>query len=728
MSAPSRFHRIPFALLPTAACLTCFPPAMAAEPVAEPTEAVVAETEAPAKVTPSGSAKTLDTVRVSGKKQPYRNLSATGATKTDTLLKDLPQSVRVVTADALEDAGVTKLAEALDLGSGISKQSNLGGLWDSYAMRGFTGDPNFGSDYMVNGFNYSRGYNGVRDSANTNSVEILKGPASALYGRGEPGGTVNITTKKPLFQPEQVVDFSIGSFNTYRTTADLTGPLSEKLAYRLNAAYEQGDSYRDHVSSERYLMSPSFLWMLSDDTTVSYELEVSKQKATFDRGVVAVDGKLGLVPRSRFFGEPNDGLHTIDTIGNQIFVQHYFSDEWSVQGGLSYRESSIEGISTEARFLRADKRTLVRQRRTRDNEASDLSGRVELLGKLKTGGIAHNVLFGIDAYRFEDRRIQYRVANANTIDIYNPVYGQSSPPMTLNTSTKETQNAYGLYVQDQIDLTDKWKVLAGVRFDDYDQSLRNFRSNRTTEQSLTATSPRLGLVYQPNRLVSLYATTAKSFRPNSGVSRDFEPFPAETGRSYEIGAKVDSADNKVTGTLALYSITKQNVLTPDPIDPNNFSVAAGEVKSDGVELDVTGEVYPTVRLSAAYAYTDARVEKDNNSFLVGRQMANVPKHSANLMLAKSLLLQGHPASVGIAVNYVGEREGAVAPLIAADDFKLPSYTIVKLFSSYNIDKKTRLSFEINNLFDKEYYTSSYNQVWVFPGTERSFKATLQYRF
>lgn len=136
-----------------------------------------------------------DVVTVKAERQHYRSLSATGATKTDALLMDLPQSVRVLTGDLLRDAGVTTLAGALDLASGIAKQSPLGGLWDSYAMRGFTGDPNFGSDYMVNGFSSSRGYNGMRDGGNTQAVEVLKGPASALYGRGEPGGTVNITTK-----------------------------------------------------------------------------------------------------------------------------------------------------------------------------------------------------------------------------------------------------------------------------------------------------------------------------------------------------------------------------------------------------------------------------------------------------------------------------------------------------------------------------------------------------
>jgi len=198
---------------------------------------------------PFSAAAADQQVVIEGQRQHYRSLSVTGATKTDTLLKDLPQSVRVITGDLLDDAGITTLAGALDLASGVSRQSNLGGLWDSYAMRGFTGDPNFGSDFMVNGFSSSRGYNGLRDGANTESIEVLKGPASALYGRGEPGGTVNIVTKKPRFAPSHAVDAGLDSHGLKRGAADLTGPLGANVAYRLNAASEEGGSFRDHVDS-----------------------------------------------------------------------------------------------------------------------------------------------------------------------------------------------------------------------------------------------------------------------------------------------------------------------------------------------------------------------------------------------------------------------------------------------------------------------------------------------
>lgn len=667
-----------------------------------------------------------DVVTVSAERQHYRSLSATGATKTDALLMDLPQSVRVLTGDLLRDAGVTTLAGALDLASGIAKQSPLGGLWDSYAMRGFTGDPNFGSDYMVNGFSSSRGYNGLRDGGNTQAVEVLKGPASALYGRGEPGGTVNITTKKPTFAPEYGADVSLGSFQTRRAAIDLTGPLSGSVAYRLNAAHEQGHSFRDTVKVERSLFSPSFLWLAGEHTSVSYEIEAVRQRAPFDRGVVAVNGKLGAVPVSRFLGEPGDGPMAVTSLGQQLFIHHALSDDWTVQAGASYRDSALTGYSTEANNLQPDGRTLNRQRRHRDFSATDVSARVELLGKFKTGALAHEVLAGVDAYRFDDHRVQLRrnpsAANAYAIDIFNPVYGGVAAPLALSIDTQEGQQARGLYAQDQLNLGAQWKALVGVRHDSYTQDVTNKRLNTRNRQSLSATSPRAGLVYQPSKRWSLYASAAKGFRPNSGISIDNQAFPAERSRSYELGAKLDTG--KLTGTVAVYDIRKRNVLTTNPAN-TDFAIAAGEVGSRGLELDVSGELARGLRVSGAYAYTDASVTRGDNTIVTGSRFPNVPRHGANVIATQQFALGVGTASVGGGVQYVGERLGDVA---VSSQFTLPAYATARLLASYAPNARLRLALNVENLFNRSYYASSYSQLWVAPGAERAMTLNAHYRF
>jgi iron complex outermembrane receptor protein len=661
-----------------------------------------------------------DTVIVTGQRTAYHALTVAGATKTDAQPLDLPQSTRTLEADLLRDAGVTNLAGALDLASGISRQSDLGGLWDSYAMRGFTGDPNFGSDYMVNGFSSSRGYNGRRGVAGTQSIEILKGPASALYGRGEPGGTVNIVTKKPRFAPQYGVDLGLASHGTRRAAADLTGPLSDSVAYRVNVAHEAGGSFRDLVHTERTYAAPSILWQAGEGTTVSYEIEATRQRTPFDRGVVAVPGGL---PVSRFLGEPADGPVTVQSVGQQLFVQHALADGWSVQGGASYRDSALAGYSTEASDLAPDGRTLRRQRRHRDFAAIDRSARVELLGRLATAGVEHGVLVGADTYRFDDRRVQLRrnpsAANPYALDIFDPVYGGVAAPLALSIDTLEHQRATAFYVQDQLTLTARWKALVGVRHDRYSQTVINHRTAAVNRQSLSATSPRAGLVYQPDATVALYASTARGFRPNSGISIDNKAFPAEESRSDEVGAKLDTPGG-LAGTLAVYRIRKQNVLTTNPINPD-YSVPAGEVASRGVELDVSGRLRRDLKLSASYAYTDARVTRGDNTIRTGSRVPNVPRHGANLLLVAG----DARVSAGAGLAYVGERFGDVA---ASSDFRLPGYTTARLVSAFAPDKRWRIALNVDNLFDRRYYASSYSRLWVMPGSTRTATATLSYRY
>jgi len=656
------------------------------------------------------------TVLVTGQRTAYHALTVAGATKTDAQPLDLPQSTRTLEADLLRDAGVTNLAGALELASGIARQSDLGGLWDSYAMRGFTGDPNFGSDYMVNGFSSSRGYNGLRDVAGTQSIEILKGSASALYGRGEPGGTVNIVTKKPRFAPQYGIDAALASHGTRRAAADLTGPLSDSVAYRFNLAHQAGGSFRDLVHTERTYVAPSILWQAGEGTTVSYEIEATRQRTPFDRGVVAVPGRL---PVSRFLGEPADGPVIVQSVGQQLFVQHALGEGWSVQGGASYRDSALAGYSTEASDLAADGRTLRRQRRHRDFAAIDRSARVELLGRLAN----HAVLVGADTYRFDDRRVQLRrnpsAANPYALDLFDPVYGREAAPLALSIDTLEHQRATGFYVQDQLTLTARWKALVGVRHDRYRQTVINHRTAAVNHQRLGATSPRAGLVYQPAATVALYASTARGFRPNSGIGIDNQAFPAEESRADEVGAKLDMPGG-LAGTLALYRIRKKNVLTTNPAN-TDYSIPAGEVASRGVELDVSGRLRRDLKLSASYAYTDARVTRGDTTIRTGSRVPNVPRHSANVLLVAG----DARVSAGAGLAYVGERFGDVA---ASSGFTLPGYTTARVMAAYAPDKRWRIALNVDNLFDRRYYASSYSRLWVAPGSTRTATATLSYRY
>jgi len=682
------------------------------------------------------SAESATVIEVMGKRAPFRgNVS----------LKDLPQAAATVTEELISAVGATRLDSLLDLASGVARQNTFGGLWDSFAIRGFAGDENTPSGYLVNGFNAGRGFSGRRDASNIEVVEVLKGPGSALYGRSEPGGTINLVTKKPRFKPEGGIEVSLGSFDTYRVAADYTGPISDAIAFRVNGAYEDADSFRDHFSSRKLALTPSLLFKLGSATTLTYEAEYVKQSAPFDRGIVATtEGQLGIVPASRFLGEPGDGDTKIDALGHQLVLNHDISKGWSVLAGLGYRDSSFQGYSSDAELLTGRQTyyqpspathnlLLSRQRRYRDYSAQDLTVRAELSGRVQTGAVLHNVLAGVDAFHYELDQVQDRfrpsLADPYGIDVLNPVYGQVRTPGPF-ASTLETQKATGLYVQDQMDLTAQLKLLIGLRFDRFEQDLQDRRANTAQNQNKSATSPRIGIVYRATENVNAYASCSKGFRPNSGQSAAGLAFDPETSESCEFGTKLQSADKSLGGTVAVYRAKKSNILTADPVNAG-FSIQAGEAQSQGLEVDVSGRIADDWLLTASYAYTDAKLTSsvlDANfgfSLPAGSRLINIPRHSGNLLLIREFALAGDGQwSLGGGVTYVDDRLGETG----LPSFRLPAYTLFSLMGTYAPSAKLKFLLNVHNASDKVYYPSSYARVWVAPGSPRAVTLRMQYQF
>lgn len=300
------------------------------------------------------------------------------------------------------------------------------------------------------------------------------------------------------------------------------------------------------------------------------------------------------------------------------------------------------------------------------------------------------------------------------------MYGQTRTPGPF-TNTLETQKATGYYFQDQVDLTEQWKVLVGVRYDNFDQKITNRLNNTSVSPSDTATSPRFGLVYQPSDSLSVYASYSKGFRPNSGSNAAGLPFEPEFSKSYEIGTKFSALDDRLSATVAVYKAEKSNILTTDPINAG-FSLAAGEAESKGIEIDVAGKLTDDLSLNFAYAYTDAAVTKsalDPNFGLAlpaGSRLINIPKNSANLLLVQAFEAAGQRFTIGGGVNYVSERLGETG----VPSFVLPSYTLVRLNASWAPNDKFKVNLDVDNALDKTYYPSSYARLWVAPGAPRSY--------
>lgn len=717
--------------------------AQAAQTPANPVQAAQTAAATTTRTTPTGQ------IVVTGFRQPYIGSIP---------IKDMPQNVQVISTETLKVVGATKLDTALDLVSGVAHLNNFGGLWDGYAIRGFAGDSNnVPTGLLVNGFNGGRGFSGPRDASSVQQIDVLKGPTSALFGRGEPGGTVNIITKKPLFHEYGYITLQGGSWNTRRVEADYTHPLTNRLSVRVNGAYEEGDSYRDTVHTKKLFLTPSVLWNVTDNTSLSYEFEYAHQEIPFDRGIPIFQNDFSRLPPSRYLGEPGDGPFRINVRGHQFQLQHNFSDKWSFLAGAGYRTTELKGIgeypelvASRQPFL-SNGETLSRQRRSADFKSRDFTLRAEISGELDTAGLTHHLVLGADYDRFVLDEVQTRfrppvytststLQSLNAIDVFDPVYGAYPlpDPTTSNVfNTKETDKSWGVYFYDQLDITKWLKFRAGGRADQFDQSVINRLKPLTSipptnpvTQHVHAFSPQLGLVVEPTSTLSLYASYGRGFRPNNGQAFDGSTFAPEKSKSYEVGAKFVSPDKRITASIALYRMDKTNVLTSDPNPAHSgFVIAIGSARSKGVEFDMNARLPNNFNLLVAYAYTDAFstslvLDPDfGKTIHPGDPLINVPKNSGNVLLTKDFEIGGHKAMLGGGVQYIGRRLGETGV-----NYYLPAATLVKLVGSVDITNHIKVNANIDNLLNKRWFANSYSALWTYPGAPRNFKISATYQF
>ncbi|MFM7707859.1 MAG: TonB-dependent siderophore receptor [Gammaproteobacteria bacterium] len=683
------------------------------------------------------SVDTLETVVVTGTRQAYRG----EFTRLEKPVADL-----VIDEEVLAAAGATDLDQALDLSASVARQNNFGGLWNSFAIRGFAGDENLPSGYLVNGFNAGRGFGGPRNLAGVESVEVLKGPRAALFGRGEPGGTVNLVTKRPKATQAGEVKLTVGRYAHRRADLDYNQPLSDAAGLRVVGYFEDSESFRDTVETRRYGANPSFAWRPTEAGRFVYELEYSRQEVPFDRGVLAVDGQLGRIPPSRFLGEPGDGPIEARTLGHQLEYQHEFNDQWSLLVGANLRDTSLEGFSTEPELaanrqqLLVDGRNLTRQRRSRDYDADYRVLRAELSGEFRTGGLRHRVLIGVDADKFENDQVFLR-ARAPTlasrptpqqqqaIDIFAPVYGRFPLPTPGPlTDRLETQESRGIFLQDQISLTDRFEVRLGARFDDYEQTRQDRAARRTVRQTESRVEPQFGAVFKATDRLSWYAGYGRNFRPLSGADFAGRPFEPNTSTSIETGLSFESADGAWSGTAGIFRSTQENILVADPLNAG-FSIAGGKAESRGLEIDLQGRFDSGLGVWFSYAYIDAEVSGDvlDPNFALpvraGSPLINIPEHSLSLQVTQQLQLAGRPLTLGGGAVFVDDRLGETGTT-----FELPGYTIARVFAAYEITSALSLRADIDNLTDETYYTNSFSRLWVKPGTPRNIRVSAVLRF
>ncbi|WLH20480.1 TonB-dependent siderophore receptor [Pseudomonas simiae] len=664
---------------------------------------------------------TADYETAQGPVQGYHATRSASATRTDTSIHETPQSISVVSKDVVEDIGATRLQDALDYAGGVGRANNFGGQGlTTFTVRGFTT-----GEFYRNGFPINRGYPNMPDANTIERLEVLRGPATMLYGRGDPGGTFNVVSKQPLAEPTVTLGSQLDDQGMQRATLDASGPLDEqgRLAYRLNVVGEGGETFRDHVETERYGVTPVITWQATDDTKVIFEGDFMRNNHPLDRGLTRFTNQKSTASRDTFWGDKDVGKLHNDNNMAQLRFEHLLNDNWTLGGGFQWLDGTLQGNAIEANSLAADGHTLNRNFNYRKLEWTDKDAQLNLTGHFSTGAFDHTLLTGVEFEDYDYKSIIQRSSAAYTSDVFNPVYGKPRPALTSTpTHDKENLKTYSAFIQDQVALTERLKVLAGARFERFEHEYETYvAGGKNWKASDNSVTPRVGAIYDLTDTLAIYADAARSFKPNTGASSGGVGFEPEKGKSYEMGIKWEGLDRQLSVDAAIYQIDKKNVLTTDPLDPNS-KVAAGQVRSRGFDLNVAGNLTPEWRVIGGYAYVDAEVTKDN-TIRVGSRLANIPRNSFSLLNVYEFQdgsLKG--LGLGAGAKYVDERVGQTSNT----PFSMDAYAVVDLLSYYKVNDKVRLNLDVKNLFNRDFEEGAFGNFYAYPGEPRTVQVGIAY--
>ncbi|MEH2249198.1 MAG: TonB-dependent siderophore receptor [Nostoc sp.] len=645
---------------------------------------------------PSASGDEPIELVVIGEQDGYNSSDASTATKTDTPLRDIPQSIQVIPREVIQDQGAVRLPDIVRNVSGVALSQTAGDRGEFYTIRGF--DANVYKNGFLDDISATRGF---RDSANIERVEVLKGPASVLFGRLEPSGIINLVTKKPLADPYYNLSFTAGSYSFYRPTLDFSSPLTQdgKLGYRLNIAYENSGSFRDFVHKERFFVAPVLSWKIGDHTNLTLEGEYLHTENPYDDGLYLIGGTIiPDVPISRNLNDPRSRF-VIDNSQTYLTLNHEFNQNLSLRTAFRVTTSSETQNRFSLRGFAASNDGTVDLLSIPYNQYHETYFlQNDLTAKFNTGSLKHTFLFGVELGKLYDREV-YDVSDVGSSNIFNPVYNFSYSPYERTYDITQNSDSFGVYLQDQIAVFDNLKLLVGGRYDTYHSETQNFLDASTTVTDSDAFSPHVGVIYQPTKEISLFANYSRSFNPVSGSSKNGDVFVPTKGTGYEVGIKGDFLNNRFSSTLAFYTVTKTNVLTEDPSD-RNFQIQVGEQRARGIEFDIAGEILPGWKVIASYAYTDAEITQDN-TYPVGNTLGGIPLHSGSLWTTytfRNRPLDGFGFGGGIfaATEAYGYQD---------DLYTLPGFVRTDAVIFYKKDR-LRASVNFKNLFDVRYFDGS----------------------
>lgn len=664
--------------------------------------------------------------------------NSASASKTDMAIIDTPVNIQVIPKTIMDDQQDIKIEDALTKNvSGVQRGYAFGDLYEEFKIRGFSTNH---STYR----NGLRRYTNYSDPANIEQVEVVKGPAAVLYGQIQPGGMVNVVTKKALDKPYYSLQQQFGNYDQYRTTAAATGPIDQSgtLKYRFDASYQDMGSNKKFINDERVFLAPKLSWTPNDRFEANFELEYKHEKRVDDNGIPAIGDRPARIPLNTYLGDGSKGpeMNTILTafdwafkINNNWQIKNRFMHEdWDIK----YYDLAPNGMINATQMARF----AISGKAVHETYGTNL----DLLGNFDLFGSKHDVLIGGD-YSRRTRNAsnnRYACCNGSTavapIDIFNPRYGivsqaaiDASP---YDYTVKEKEEWFGIYFQDHITLWNKLHILGGGRYDWANFGRGNdFRNGATYAQAVAnykdyenqKFSPRVGILYQPLHWLSLYGNWTESLgSANTGMAYGNQQFKPEVGEQFEGGFKTEFFDQRLSGTVAYYHLTKTNLKIADP-NHSGFQTSAGEARSQGIEVDLKGQITDELKLVTTYAFTDARVTEngvDTNGIL-GKRLANIPEHQASLWGTYQFTPKFKAGLGGVAV---GKREGD-----AKNTYQLPGYVRMDLMATYEQPiGKSRLTTQlnVNNVLNKDYYGGTDGWINVVTGNPLSVMGSLKLEY
>jgi iron complex outermembrane receptor protein len=698
-------------------------------------------------------------VLVTAPRESYTADRAMSATKTDTPLQETPVSVQVVPRQVIDDQKTPRLAEVLENVSGVRTNQTIG-TGNQFIIRGFN---TVGSLYRNGLLAMSPlGFPAEVDTANIERIEVLKGPAAVLYGRIQPGGLINITTRRPLPQPAGSLEQQFGSYDFYRTLWDVNAPITsdQTLSVRFAGAYQNAGSFRDFQFTDRKMFNPSVTWRATEATTITVDVEVLKQDYRSDTGIPVIGNRPAPVPLSRSYNDPNaPGSFANKThVGFQL--DHRFNESWRLTNRFlaTFQDAEDLYVTPAPSFgeaLQADGRTLNRNIFGQTSSTKNYATNLDLIGNFRLAWADHKLLLGFDYTRTTtDYTIFGNFDTPNpslAIDLFNPTYGIAPALFQAARSIREFPGAdvlvarsqwYGLYAQDQITLWNKLHILAGGR---YDWSESGFARGGTTDEAAANLpsqsrtnrrfSPRIGLLYELTPWLAIYGNYVTSLGASNGVTAEGQVVPPEIGKQREVGLKADLFDHRLNATLAFYHLTKNNVLTRDLASGDPFAVIpVGEQRSRGIEFDLVGRVTESVSVIGSYAYTDTRVTKDHSG-LQDHRLPNVPLHSGSLWVKYDFREMRGPLrgfSLGFGPYIAGSRHGDIE-----NTFTLPGYVRLDGFAAYRWTMgpvRAIAQLTVRNLLNQQYHENTDPLLAatprnaVYPGAPLTFYGSLRLEY